>query len=506
MALNDIIFNLGQGGLGRSLPGQDYISGLLFYTGSLPSGFSSSSRIKQIFSVADAEALGIKADYSDATAATGSYLISAKGNTGDTIALSFLGASGSVNTGVYTVGSSDTTIALQGAAWAAVINAGTQTHGCTASFTTATLTVTFPKNQGIFLNSGTPISIAITGSAFAGTITQPSGGAYSKQAVWHYHISEYFRKQPQGQLFLGFFAVPGTYTFAEINTIQNFANGVIRQFGVYKDSEAFASGNLTTIQGVCDGLAAIHMPVSNVLYGSDISSVTDLSTLADLSLLSCKNVSAVIAQDGGALGAYLYKTTGKSITTLGAALGTVSLSKVSEDIAYGNKFNISDGTECDTVAFANGTLVSTVSNSLLNALDNKRYIFLRKYVGVSGSYFNDSHCAIAESSDYAYIENNRTIDKAVRNVYAALVTELNGSIVLNSDGTISENSATYYETKASTSLDDMVRNTEISAKSVVVNRTQNVLSTGNLTVTIQIVPIGIARQITVNISFTQKIS
>ena len=59
MALNDITINKGQGGLGRPLEGTDYVSGLLFYSASLPSGFDSSNRIKSIFSVAQAEDLGI---------------------------------------------------------------------------------------------------------------------------------------------------------------------------------------------------------------------------------------------------------------------------------------------------------------------------------------------------------------------------------------------------------------------------------------------------------------
>src|SRR5574343_963962 len=80
MALNDIIFVKGQGGLGRPLTGEDHISGLLFYTanGNLPSGWSTTSRIKALYSVADAEKAGIKDDYSDATAATATYLISTK--------------------------------------------------------------------------------------------------------------------------------------------------------------------------------------------------------------------------------------------------------------------------------------------------------------------------------------------------------------------------------------------------------------------------------------------
>jgi hypothetical protein len=46
---NDVIFNKGQGGLGRPLAGTDYISGLLFYTAALPSGFTATNRIKTVF-------------------------------------------------------------------------------------------------------------------------------------------------------------------------------------------------------------------------------------------------------------------------------------------------------------------------------------------------------------------------------------------------------------------------------------------------------------------------
>jgi len=76
MALPDITFIRQEGGLGRPLPGEDHISGMLFYTaGSLPSGFSSSDRIKKIFSVPEAEALGIVDDHSDETKGTGGKVV-----------------------------------------------------------------------------------------------------------------------------------------------------------------------------------------------------------------------------------------------------------------------------------------------------------------------------------------------------------------------------------------------------------------------------------------------
>lgn len=506
MALNDIIFIKNQGGLGRPLAGEDFISALLFFTASLPSGFSSSNRVKLIGSVQDAENAGILADYSDATAATVTYLISTKGNTGDTIKMTYTGANGITrDLGLYTVAAADSSIALQGAAWAAVINAGTINHGCTAAFNTATLTVTLPKSEGVFPNSGTPAAIVKTG-AFAGTLTQAVvQGVASKLAVYHYHIAEYFRMQPKGSLYVGFYAVPGTYTFTEIQTMQLFAGGKIRQIGVYKDGAAFASGDLTTIQGVVNTLAGLHMPISSVLYGADISAVSDLTTLADLGTLSAPNTSAVIGQDGAGLGAFLYKTYGKSITTLGATLGAVSFVSVSEDIAWPNKVNVSNGSECDTIAFANGTLVSALSQSTLNTLDDRRYIFLIKYVGVSGSFFNDSHTAVAVTSDYAYIENNRTIDKAIRGVYASLIMDINRPLLLNANGTLQDTTIAYLEGLANTNLDAMVRAEELSAKGVTIDPTQNVLSTGNITVAVKLVPVGVARQITVKIGFATSI-
>jgi hypothetical protein len=507
MALNDIIFIKGQGGLGRPLEGEDYISGLLLYSSTLPSGFTSSSRVKSVGSLAEAEALGIVGDYSDGTAAIGSYLVSNKGTDGDTINISVVGinAVGVATTydlGTYTKVTADSTTALVATAIGAVINAGTYNHGFSASVGSSTVTITAPKRFGTFLNSGTPIVATIVGT-IAGTPTQFSGGTVSKSAVWHYHISEFFRVQSKGQLFIGIYAVPSSYTFSEIQSIQDYAQGKIRQIGIFKDA-AFSSSDLTAIQVVCNTLAGLHKPLS-AIYAGNIQGTTDLTTLTNLATLTANNVSAVIGQDAAGQGNYLYVTQGKSITCLGATLGAVALAKVSDDIAWISKFNMSSGTELDTIAFANGTLVSSLSQSTLNTLDNNRYIFLIKYVGIAGSYFNDSHCAVAVTSDYAYIENNRTIDKAIRGIYSSLLPNLNSPLQLNADGTLQNTTVAYFTSQASVNLDEMIRQTELSAYQVLIDPTQNVLSTSNLTVSVKLVPIGVARQITVKIGFTLSI-
>jgi hypothetical protein len=509
MALNNIIFNLGQGGLGRPLPGEDHISGLVFYTaGSLPSGFSVSNRIKQFFSVADAEAAGIVGTFSDETKATGSYLVTATGANGDTVELKVAEPlSKVVSLGVYTKVSGDTTTANVATAIAAVINAGTSTHGYTATVNASTVTITARPGLGIYLNTGTPITATYSaGATLAGTITQFTGGVASKYAVWHYHISEYFRLQPQGNLYVGIFAVPNPYTFTEITTMQTFSGGKIRQIAIYKDSAAFASADITAIHNVCASNVSAHKELI-ALYGADISGTADVSTLTNLASLSANYCTAVISQDGGALGASLFYASGVSITTLGAALGAVARAKVSHSIAWVAQFNISNGTECDVIAFANGVLFthSSVTDSLLSSLQDKRYLFLRKFVGIAGSYFNENPTSISVSSDYAYISDNRTMQKATRGIYTAVLPALNSPITLNADGTLSDEAVAYFEGLAQGPLADMVRNGELSGYDVNVNTAQNVLSTGVLTINATLVQIATARNIVVNIGFNVTI-
>jgi len=505
MALNDIIFIKGQGGLGRPLEGEDYISGLLFYSNTTPSGFTSS--VKSLGSLGEAEAAGITNDYSDATAATSVIFVDAKGDDGDSVnitinAINELSIATTYDLGTYTKLNADSTEGLVAVSIRAMINAGTFTHGFSASGTGTDIIIAAPTRFGTYLNGSAP-SIEAFGSIDVQVDGDFANGTVSDLAVMHYHISEFFRVQPKGQLYVGIFNVPMIYTFADIQTMQDYADGKIRQIAVFKNGTN-ASSDLTAIQSQCTYLASVHKPLS-AIYAGDIIGTMDLTTLDNLATMTAPNVSAVIGQDGAGQGNYLFVTQSKSITCLGATLGAVAFAKVSDDIAWISKFNMSSGSELDTINFANGQNVKTTSQSQLNTLDNYRYIFLIKYVGIAGSYFNDSHCAVTVQSDYAYIENNRTIDKAIRGVYASLLPNLNSPLVLNADGTLQDTTVSYFTSQAGVNLDEMVRQTELSAFQVLIDPSQNVLSTSTLVVSIKLVPIGVARNIIVNIGFALAI-
>ena len=512
MALNDVVFVKGQGGLGRPLAGEDHYSALLFYSGTLPSGFSSSDRIKKVFSIEDAENLGIVNTHADETSAVAKFAIGGTPAIGDTLKVTYTDSNGVVINVLPTyalVSGEETTTTTAAAAYAAKINAGTYSHGFTATNSSANLLVTTRRGEGVFPNSGTPYAGTVTGANTV-TVTQPTGsastvlGVASMIAPMYYHISEFFRIQPKGVLWVGVYAVPGSYTFSEITTMQNFAQGAIRQMGIYSQA-SYSSSRLTTIQTVLENLDSDHMPISSVLLANDFKAVTDLSTLTNLQTLTAYKVSSVIGQDGAGVGFSLYKTTGKSITCLGATLGSVALATVSQDIAWKGKFNMSNGVELDTVAFANGDTFASKSTSELSFLNDLRYIFLLKNVGSTGTFFNDSHTAVSVSNDYAYIENNRTIDKAIRGAYSSLLPEVAAPIQLNSNGTISDVTIAHLESVATPNLDQMVRDGDLSAYSVSINPTQDVLSTSKIIIAIGLLPKGVARMIQVNIGFVTSI-
>lgn len=527
-------------GLVRRDSSLDHISGLLFYSDSLPSGFSSSDRVKKIFSVEQAETLGITDDHSDETVATGGNVeVTTAGGTGDVNTIKIDG----VVLGSYTVAASDTPT-LVAVGLRAAVNALTSQHGFVAAGSTAHVALTAPDAMGIVPNGAT-ISFTSSGTG-AATVTQFSSGVGSFKAVMHYHISEFFREKPDGILYVGIYA-EATYTGAEVYTMQVAANGEMRQLGIFIDDAAFASSQLTATQTYLDNLRAEKKNLFALLH-ADMSSAT-LATLADLSLLSASKVGCVLGEDGnyhqlaysatksyvqGDKAKWLNKTyicnldntgqppydetywvevslnltdiLGHSISTLGSALGVVASIPVNESIAYVEKNQLASGNTLDVAGFATGDLYQGQAPSLLDTLTEYHYIFLRKFQDNAGTYYNDSWTATAESGDYATIENNRTMDKIERLVYLALLPKLNAPLFVDSDGKLSQDTVDLYENIASNPLEGMLISQEISSYSVTIDPDRDVLTTSKLIVVVKAVPVGVAREIEVNNSFTVNVS
>lgn len=496
---NNVTIIKGAGGLGRPLAGEDHISGYIHYTSVLPSGFSSGDRIKQVFSVSDAEALGITNTSIGEVLGTGSTTVTGIGSTGATLNITVLTQNETIDLGTYTVVASDTTTTLVATGMAATINSGTASHGFTATGSTNFVNITAPIGSGVGTSAYT-FSNTATGSLTYSSTTSFTKGTASEIDIIHYNVSEYFRAQPKGNLYIGIYA--SASDFSEIVSLQNFADGKLRQVGVYSQSN-FSTSDVTLLQTQATACEANNKPLE-ILYQANFVTLTDLTSLADLHTLTAKNVSVCFGQDAGNTGLALWYATNKTIGCLGLTLGALAAAKVNESIAWVGKFNMSN-VEMESLAFANGALLNIQSDGLIDAIDGKGYVFLKKYVGISGSYFDNPYTAIATTSDYSRINNNRTINKAVRGLRTYLLPSIASPIKINSDGTISEDVISFFETQCARALDVMVRDGELSAFSVEINPAQNVLSTNQITVNVSLVPVGTADEIIVNVGFVLSV-
>ncbi len=241
-------------------------------------------------------------------------------------------------------------------------------------------------------------------------------------------------------------------------------------------------------------------------------------TLADLHTTN-ECVSVVISQDAGGLGAYL-ATTNPSISNIGVCLGAVSKAQVHESIAWVEKQNLVDvayakkltgdveqAREMDVIGFVDGSKLSDYSPEQLKAIEDKGYIFCVKHTGIAGTYFNDSFTATALDSDFAYIENNRTIDKAIREINRVLVPRISAPAYVDPDtGYLAASTVAATEALCDDVLDQMVRDGEISGYAVSINPRQQILKTSKLEVVVKLVPVGVLREITVKIGLTLKTS
>jgi hypothetical protein len=391
--MNDVIFNRGEGGLGRALAGEDHISGLLAFllAADLPAAFST-NKIQVIYSIEEAEALGI-------------------------------------------------------------------------------------------------------------TKLAASPEAVKKL---HYQINSIFEVNKKAVIYLGIYTRVALTApdYAKVLDIQRFAEGKVRQIGVLNEEIAFAGSVVTALQAQADILEAEHKPLS-IVYAGNMSTFAVLATLPDLRVLDAKNVSVVVGRDGAGLGSSI------NTSILGLTIGALSLAKVNENIAWVSRFNIAKNAtnEFDVPALTtDGTLLKMLSAGAVQSLTDKGYIFLKKHVGAAGTYFDDTPTATAVTSDYAFIENNRTIDKAVRICRNFLLPSLNAPLYVFDNGLLAEDTIASFRNDARRGLEGMQKDGEISTFEVIIDPSQNVLSSSKIVLTLKIVPVGVARKIEVNIGFAVKIS
>lgn len=323
--------------------------------------------------------------------------------------------------------------------------------------------------------------------------------------VLHYILNSIFNMNPGVSLYVGIFK-PATSTpaFSEIKQIQNYADGRLRQVGVWNGSVELSETILNSLQSVRTTLEMQNKPLS-ILYAPKVADVTKLSN--DIAKIGRNGVSVIIGQDGAGVAAELYeaeanKTAKASVSALGDLLGAVSKASVHQSIAWVEQFP----TNIALAAFGDGTKYRDLDTAVVEMLDESRYIFLRTYDGIAGAYFNDNHTLDTATSDYAYISDVRTMDKAVRGVRSYLLPKLGRPMKVDaSTGQLDRTAVEHLITTGNLYLTEMEKAGELSGYKFDIDPDQNILSTSRVRGVIKNVAVGVMRNLDLEIGYATSV-
>ena len=322
--------------------------------------------------------------------------------------------------------------------------------------------------------------------------------------VLHYTLTSIFNMNPGVSLYVGVFKpAAGANAFSEIKQIQNYAGGRLRQVGVWNGAVELSDTLVNSLQSAATMLEAQNKPLS-ILYAPKVSDVTRLPS--DLAKIGRKNVSVIIGQDGAGVADELYRDAANaakaSVSALGDALGAVSKAKVHESIAWVESFP----TNIAVAAFGDGKKLRDLDDEVIKTLDNSRYIFLRTYDGLAGCFFNDNHTLDIPTSDYAYINDVRTMDKAVRGVRTYLLPKLGRPMKVDADtGKLERTAVEHLITTGNKALEEMAKAGELSGYRFDIDPDQNILATSRVRGVIKNVAVGVMRNLDLEIGYATSV-
>jgi hypothetical protein len=326
---------------------------------------------------------------------------------------------------------------------------------------------------------------------------------FAKNAIV-YHVREFFRMSPTGTLYLGI-KTTGTVagdeiTGSDVKVLQKYSEGKIRQMGIFTSTLA----NIASYQQAASQLEAQHQPLS-IAFTCNKGNLTaqTLATGASHVVAGRRNISMLVGCDlDVAVLAALGDTQFGYYGCIGNLLGTISAAAVNESIAWVGKFPLG----LKAPGLITGELIREVDDEWQNLIDGNRYIFVRTHTGAADCYYNDSHTFDLITSDYAYIENNRTMDKAIRGIRSNLLPSLNAPLYVDAKtGKMNAATVKTLEVTAQRALEDMEKAGELSGYVVEIDPNQNVLATSAVEIVIKNVPVGVMRIVRVKIGYTTQI-
>lgn len=279
-----------------------------------------------------------------------------------------------------------------------------------------------------------------------------------------------------------------------IRTLLDYAGGRITLLGIGRYISSSIVYAQTNTGGIDSDVHAAMLKINTMAleYADNIqpfSAFIDcrgwtgvIADLMDMRTYSYKKVTPVLCGTKGGVGS----------AAIGAVLGRFAKIPVQRSPA-----RVKDGgLNIVTATFTNGQRIENFSKAQMDAIHDKGYLFIRKFTGLSGYYFNDDPTATAQNDDFLSVTNNRVMDKALRLLYGTYVLELGDEISITTDGKIAPSQVAYLQQVFANALQQqMVNQGNISGFEVYIDPSQNVISTDSWEVQASITPVGHTKKI-----------
>lgn len=353
-----------------------------------------------------------------------------------------------------------------------------------------------------------------------------ANAAADTTALTWYHISEFFRLNPDGKLFVyngdavaaaSIFGAAGpadALMAASANSIRYM--GVV--FGFDPDAVLTISGGFAdfvpTVQAAaqawCTARAEAHVFVDTVV----VEGVAASTTLVDLKALDSPQVHITVASDHGYLAdfaAAFLKT-----AAVGSVLGSIGVRMLSESIGSATlerypstrrgavNYSIVDTRQnrWTKVGLSTGVAFNDTTQVVRDELTDKAYGYAGAYEGYSGVYFNSDATCTLVTDDFNTIHTNRIWNESARGVRRALTPRMNSRVRIDGPtGNIAPETIADWDAAAKRELETLLAEDEIADFTFTLDPAQDVISQGKVITKLRIVPQGIAKDIECEIGF-----
>lgn len=329
------------------------------------------------------------------------------------------------------------------------------------------------------------------------------GGNADKVA---YQAKYFFEKYPDGYFWLRV-ADKGlsTLTFDELDDLVLVTDGYAMRYAVYNngsDADA-ATAHWTALQAKYDEYVTAKTPLEICYFPTGIAETAanfiDLKNEGNFYGVSVYNL-------------YDFKTNDADYPAMGAFMGLWSQLKVSESVGHVAKNNFVSSAygsnlhaEYDSIGLLTSSgIVSWASfKGIKDVLDNKGWNFLLKYERKAGSYVNDMITVSADGNDFEAVYYVLTLDKASVKIRESLVDFINSELIVNSDGTLSDETRHIFINAARGALETMATANELTLaeNAIVIPKDQDVATTKELNISANVLLNGIAK--TINVKLTR---